>query len=274
MLGRKPCLAVVLVGENPASKVYVSSKTKKAEACGIDHRDYHLPADVGDSKLQELLHELSSDQMIDGILLQLPLPAGLDEFGALLAIDPEKDVDGLHPMSQGLLMRGAKDYPGPGGRKLPAHRSCTPKGCMVLIDRALAELGRKDLAGLKAVVLGRSVLVGKPIAQLLTERNCTVTLCHSKTRNLAAECRAADILVAAIGRPEMVGADCIGEGAIVIDVGINRKDDGKIVGDVAFGPASAKAAAITPVPGGVGPMTIAMLLENTVAAAQSKVRKA
>ena len=270
-LGRKPCLAVILVGDNPASQVYVKSKSKRAESCGIEPRDFRLPANTTNSDLQKLLHELSADSAIDGILLQLPLPRGLDEFGALLAIDPEKDVDGLHPMSQGLLMRGATTYPGREGRAVPAHRPCTPKGCMILIDEARSQLSKPaDLAGLKAVVIGRSVLVGKPIAQMLTERNCTVSLCHSRTKNLAAEAREADIVVAAIGRPEIIGPEYVGNGAIVIDVGINRLEDGRIVGDVAYAPVAEKAAAITPVPGGVGPMTIAVLLENTAIAASFK----
>ncbi len=260
-LGRSPKLAVVLVGEDPASQVYVASKSKMAKRCGIEPVDIKLPADVSDQALQSQLEELSNDETVDGILLQLPLPKGLDEYGALLKIAPDKDVDGLHPANQGLLMRGAK-----------AHRPCTPKGCIELIKEARRDLGHsEDLSGLNAVVVGRSVLVGKPVAFMLLEENCTATVCHSRSKNLEEICADADILVAAVGRPEMLGLSSVKEGAIVIDVGINRLDDGRLVGDVNYEEACEKAAAVTPVPGGVGPMTIAMLLSNTVDAAQDKV---
>ncbi|MCB0360587.1 MAG: bifunctional 5,10-methylenetetrahydrofolate dehydrogenase/5,10-methenyltetrahydrofolate cyclohydrolase, partial [Bdellovibrionales bacterium] len=204
------------------------------------------------------LRALSGNPAVDGILLQLPLPNGLDEFAALLAIDPGKDVDGLHPYNQGLLLRGETTF-------VP----CTPAGSMALIDEARKLLGLpKSLDGLHAVVLGRSILVGKPIAQLLLQRNCTVVQCHSRTRELATECRRADILIAAVGRPKLVRGDWIKHGAIVIDVGINRLDDGSLAGDVTFEEAAVVAGAITPVPKGVGPMTIAMLMKNTVQAAQ------
>lgn len=256
-IGRAPRLAVVLVGDNPASQVYVRSKSKNAKSCGIDAVDVHLPKSIANEELQHKLSELSNDPLIDGILLQLPLPAGLDEFAALLCINPAVDVDGLHPISQGMLMRSA-----------PAHRPCTPRGCLRLIDEAQKLLGRSgDLAGLHAVVLGRSILVGKPVALMLLERHCTVSICHSRTRDLKAECRRADILVVAIGKPELVTAEFIKSGAVVIDVGINRLDDGRLVGDVDFASASGIAGALTPVPGGVGPMTIAMLLSNTVESA-------
>lgn len=259
-LGRKPGLAVVLVGENPASQVYVRSKTKRAQSVGMEVIDVHLPANVGDEALQGTLKELSGREDVDGILLQLPLPEGLNEFEALLCIDPEKDADGLHPVNQGLLLRGAE-----------AHRPCTPKGCMQLIEKALKDLGRNtQLAGLHATVVGRSILVGKPMALLLLNESCTVSVCHSRTQDLEAECARADILVAAVGRAEMIGAKHVKEGAIVIDVGINRTAEGKLVGDVDYTAVRERAAAITPVPGGVGPMTIAMLLENTVNAAAAK----
>lgn len=255
---RAPCLAVVLVGEDPASQVYVKSKTKRAKRCGISTKDFRFPATVSDVELQQKLRTLSLDPEVDGILLQLPLPNGLDEFSAICSIDPGCDVDGLHPLNQGLLLRGA-----------PAPIPCTPLGVMRLIDQAVSELGGpEDLKGLNAVVVGRSVLVGKPMGLLLLERNCTVTYCHSRTRDLAAICAKADILVAAVGRAELLKAEHVKPGAVVIDVGINRLDDGRLVGDVDFEQAASSAGAITPVPGGAGPMTIAMLLENTVNAAE------
>jgi methylenetetrahydrofolate dehydrogenase (NADP+)/methenyltetrahydrofolate cyclohydrolase len=260
-LGRAPGLAVVLVGEDPASKVYVSSKGKKARKCGIEAIDCRFPANVSNTALQSQLRELSERDDVDGVLLQLPLPKELDEFGALTSIDPLCDADGLHPLNQGLLLRGAE-----------APIPCTPKGIMRLIDLA-SEHGAlpKNLSGLNAVVVGRSVLVGKPIGLLLLERHCTVTYCHSRTKDLPKVCSAADILVAAVGRPEMINGDYIKQGATVIDVGINRTAEGALVGDVKASDALEKAGAYTPVPGGVGPMTIAMLLENTVEAAQRKI---
>ena len=246
-----PTLAVVLVGDDPASAVYVRSKTKAAREANIDVRDHKLPATVSQGELMALVKSLNDDPVVDGILVQMPLPKGLDSDAVIQSIDPAKDVDGLHPLSLGYLAQGR-----------PTFVSCTPKGCM----RLLREV-KCDPQGLRAVVLGRSVLVGKPMAMLLQNANATVTMCHSKTRDLADEVRRADIVVAAIGRPEMVLGDWIRDGAIVLDVGINRTADGKLVGDVQFATASQRARAITPVPGGVGPMTIACLLENTVEAA-------
>ncbi|OVE79881.1 bifunctional methylenetetrahydrofolate dehydrogenase/methenyltetrahydrofolate cyclohydrolase [bacterium J17] len=260
-LGRAPCLAVVLVGEDPASKVYVKSKSKAASKCGIDTLDVPLPADIDDQALQAELRALSAKENLDGILLQLPLPRHLDEFQALLAIDPKMDVDGLHPYNQGLLARGEKSF-----------KPCTPKGCVKLIHRGRELLGQSNnLEGLDAVVVGRSILVGKPMAFLLLEENCTVSVAHSRTKDLGQRLKSADILVAAVGRANMITGEMVKPGAIVIDVGINRLDDGSLVGDVEYNSASEIAGAITPVPGGVGPMTIAMLLENTVDSARAKV---
>lgn len=262
-LRRKPTLAVVLVGDNPASQVYVKSKAKQAVSCGINALDLRLPASISQAALEEELKKLSAREDIDGILLQLPLPDGLNEFPALLCIDPDKDVDGLHPYNQGLLLNGVKGI-----------RPCTPLGCMALLDKALnMNGGSSDLSGKNAVVVGRSVLVGKPVALMLLERNCTVTICHSRTADLKQYTLEADIIIAAVGRPKMITADYVKSGAIVIDVGINRTDDGKLVGDVDFEGVKAKASAITPVPGGVGPMTIAMLLSNTVFSAKKKISK-
>ena len=249
--GVAPTLAVVLVGDDPASAVYVKSKTKAAREANVDVRDHKLPATTTQAELMALVEKLNKDPEVDGILVQLPLPRGLDSDAVIRALDPDKDVDGLHPTSLGYLAQGR-----------PVFQPCTPKGCM----RLLQEVGAQ-LAGARAVVIGRSVLVGKPIALLLANANATVTMCHSKTADLPGEVRRADIVVAAVGKPEMVRGDWIKEGAIVLDVGINRTADGKIVGDVAFAEAAERASAITPVPKGVGPMTIACLLENTVEAA-------
>ncbi|HTR54690.1 MAG TPA: bifunctional 5,10-methylenetetrahydrofolate dehydrogenase/5,10-methenyltetrahydrofolate cyclohydrolase [Kofleriaceae bacterium] len=249
--GVAPTLAVVLVGDDPASAVYVRSKTKAAREANVDVRDHKLPATTTQVELMALVHALNDDPIVDGILVQMPLPKGLDADAVIRAIDPAKDVDGLHPQSLGCLAQGK-----------PTFVPCTPKGCM----RLLAEVHAK-VEGARAAVLGRSVLVGKPVALLLQNANATVTTCHSKTRDLAAEVRRADIVVAAIGRPELVRGDWIADGAIVLDVGINRMPDGKLLGDVEFAAAAQRARAITPVPGGVGPMTIACLLENTVEAA-------
>ena len=258
-LGRPAGFAVVLVGEDPASQVYVRTKSKKASECGIKVLDVHLPHDTSDIVLQEKLRELSQQKEIDGILLQLPLPAHLDEFAALLCIEPAKDVDCLHPYNQGLLMRSAGSF-----------RPCTPAGCIRLIDDARKQMGLSDnLSGLKAVVMGRSILVGRPIGLMLLERHCTVTMCHSRTLEFQVHSREADILIAAVGREKLIQGDAIKPGAVVIDVGINRNDEGKLVGDVDFHGAAEVAGAITPVPGGVGPMTIAMLLSNTVLAAEN-----
>ena len=248
---RAPKLAVILVGDNPASAIYVRNKEKAAAEVGIESLVYRIEQTTQD-ELIALINRLNADDSVDGILVQMPLPAPLNERAILQAIDPAKDVDGFHPLNLGKLLIGE-----------PAPVACTPKGCMKLI-----RLAKQDLTGLRAVVIGRSVIVGKPMAQLLLNANCTVTMAHSKTRDLPALCRTADIVVAAIGKPKTVKADWIKDGAIVIDVGINRLEDGKLCGDVDFEACFDKCAAITPVPKGVGPMTIAMLLENTVEAAQ------
>jgi methylenetetrahydrofolate dehydrogenase (NADP+)/methenyltetrahydrofolate cyclohydrolase len=263
-IGRKPGLAVILVGENPASKTYVASKTKLATQSGLAVFDAYLPATTTADELSKVIEDYNNDERVDGILLQLPLPAPLDGATFVREIDSEKDADGLHPTSQGLLLQGAK---GP--------RSCTPLGVMALLDLALSgltitdtltmdDIPRASLAGKSAVVIGRSQLVGKPISFLLLERNATVTMAHSKTADLAAVCRSADIVVAAVGVPNLVKRDWVKPGAIVLDVGINRLPDGKLTGDVAFDELKDIASAITPVPGGVGPMTVAMLISNTV----------
>jgi methylenetetrahydrofolate dehydrogenase (NADP+) / methenyltetrahydrofolate cyclohydrolase len=253
--GLVPGLAVVLVGNHPASESYVRSKSNLAHVAGMHSFDHRLPASAGQGALMALIGTLNADPAVHGILVQLPLPDGYDSDAVIAAIDPRKDVDGLHAVNAGLLANG-----------LPALVPCTPLGCVIL-----AKTVHASLAGLDAVVIGRSKLVGKPLAQLLLAENATVTVAHSKTRDLAAVCRRADLLVAAIGRPAMVRGDWIRPGATVIDVGINRlpSDDGKnrIVGDVAFAEAQEVAGALTPVPGGVGPMTIACLLLNTVTAA-------
>lgn len=252
---RTPKLAVILVGDNPASAIYVRNKEKAAAEVGVESLVYRLDS-VTQEELTALIEQLNADETVDGILVQMPLPAPLNEQEILQTINPAKDVDGFHPLNLGKLLIGE-----------PAPVACTPKGCMQLI-----RLAKQDLTGLHAVVIGRSVIVGKPMAQLLLNANCTVTTAHSKTRDLPALCRSADIVVAAIGKPKTVKADWIKDGAIVIDVGINRLEDGKLCGDVDFEACFDKCAAITPVPKGVGPMTIAMLLENTVEAAQSKIR--
>lgn len=252
--GIAPTLAVVLVGDDPASAVYVRGKTKAAREVLVDVRDHALPATTSQAELAALVDALNRDPAVDGILVQLPLPAHLDADAIIQSIDPAKDVDGLHPVSLGRLAQGK-----------PAFSPCTPKGCM----RLLREVGA-DLAGARAVVLGRSLLVGKPISLLLANANATVTMCHSRTRDLADEVRRADVVVAAVGRPELVRGEWIREGAVVIDVGINRTEAGKLIGDVEFAGAAARARAITPVPGGVGPMTVACLLENTIEAARAR----
>jgi len=247
----QPGLAVILVGDDPASAVYVRSKDKAATGVGIAPRTIRLPAATSQADLETLIRQLNDDNSVDGILLQLPLPAGLDAQSAIRLIDPAKDVDGLTPTNAGLLAAGQ-----------PALVACTPLGSMKLLESAGV-----SLRGARALVLGRSVLVGKPVAALLTAADATVTVAHSRTRDLAAECRRAEVLIAAVGRPEMVRGDGVADGAVVIDVGINRLADGRLVGDVAFDEVVGHAAAITPVPGGVGPMTIACLLENTLTAA-------
>lgn len=258
----QPGLAVVLVGDDPASQAYVKSKGEMSLAVGMHSVTHRLPADTQQDELIRLVTDLNADPLIHGILVQLPLPRHLDEKAVIAAIDPNKDVDGLHVINAGRLASG-----------LPALTACTPVGCMVLLRDTLG-----DLTGLNAVVVGRSLLVGKPIAQLLLAADCTVTIAHSKTRDLAAVCRGADILVAAVGRPRMIRGDWIKPGATVIDVGINRvpfdnpekaaAGKTKIVGDVNYKEALEVAGAITPVPKGVGPMTVACLLQNTLVAAK------
>jgi methylenetetrahydrofolate dehydrogenase (NADP+)/methenyltetrahydrofolate cyclohydrolase len=253
-----PGLAVVLVGEDPASQVYVRNKSRAAVEAGIQSWQHTLPAETTQAEVLALVETLNKDAKVHGILVQLPLPRQIDAQTVIAAIDPDKDVDGFHPVNAGRLSLG-----------LPSFVPCTPQGCMILLREVLP-----DLAGKRAIILGRSNIVGKPVAQLLLQADCTVTIAHSRTRDLADECRRADIVVAAIGKPEFVKGDWIKEGAVVIDVGINRIEDvlnaGKtrLVGDVDFAGASKHAAAITPVPGGVGPMTIACLLRNTVLGAR------
>jgi len=252
--GTPPGLAVVLVGNDPASGVYVRNKGKTARKVGMASFEHVLPADATQDELMRLIAELNADDKVDGILVQLPLPAHLDSLAVVEAIDPEKDVDGLHPLNAGRLASG-----------LPGLVSCTPLGCLMLLRSV-----RGSLAGLDAIVVGRSILVGKPVAQLLLAENCTVTIAHSRTRDLPAKVAAADLVVAAVGRAEMIEGGWIKPGATVIDVGINRVErDGKttLVGDVEFDVASRTAGAITPVPGGVGPMTIMCLIHNTLVAA-------
>jgi methylenetetrahydrofolate dehydrogenase (NADP+)/methenyltetrahydrofolate cyclohydrolase len=250
-LGFKPGLSVVLVGEDPASQVYVRSKERAAAAMGLAAQTIRLPADTGEAELLAVVRRLNGDAAVDGILVQLPLPEHISTEAVLDAIDPAKDVDGLTPTNAGLLAAGRRGL-------VP----CTPLGVMKLLAAAGV-----TLAGARALVLGRSVLVGRPMAALLTGANATVTLAHSRTRDLAAECRRAEVMVAAVGRPEMVRGDWVAREAVVIDVGINRTAAGTLVGDVAYDEVVGHAGAITPVPGGVGPMTIACLLENTVTAA-------
>ncbi|HEX6103599.1 MAG TPA: bifunctional methylenetetrahydrofolate dehydrogenase/methenyltetrahydrofolate cyclohydrolase FolD [Alphaproteobacteria bacterium] len=251
--GSVPGLAVVLVGEDPASQVYVRNKALQTKEAGMNSFEHRLPASTPEADLLALVRGLNADPAVDGILVQLPLPKHIDSSKVLDAIDPDKDVDGFHIINVGRLATG-----------MPGLVPCTPLGCLMLLKDRLG-----DLSGKRALVLGRSNIVGKPMAQLLLNENCTVTIAHSRTRDLPAECRGAEILVAAVGRPEMVRGDWIQPGAVVIDVGINRVErEGKsrLVGDVAFAEAERVAGAITPVPGGVGPMTIACLLQNTLTA--------
>jgi len=250
-LNFRPGLAVVLVGDDPASAVYVRNKDRAAQGVGIAARTIRLPADTPQAELLRVVAELNADPDVDGILVQLPLPAAIDTQAVIRAIDPAKDVDGLTPTNAGLLAAGQ-----------PGLVPCTPLGVMKLLDYAGV-----TLRGTRALVLGRSVLVGKPVAALLSAADATVTVAHSRTRDLAVECRRAEVLVAAVGRPEMVRGDWVANHAVVIDVGINRLPDGRLVGDVATDEVMPIADAITPVPGGVGPMTIACLLENTLTAA-------
>jgi methylenetetrahydrofolate dehydrogenase (NADP+)/methenyltetrahydrofolate cyclohydrolase len=251
--GRTPGLATVLVGDDPASQIYVRNKHKACEEAGMRSLDHQLPATTGEDELLELVQRLNEDDEVDGILVQLPVPEQIDPDAVLARLDPAKDVDGLTPTNAGLLASGA-----------PGLVPCTPAGVMELLRHEGVEL-----EGAEAVVVGRSNLVGRPVASLLLGANATVTTCHSRTRDLAAVCARADVLVAAVGSPHLIGADAIKPGATVIDVGMNRTDDG-LAGDVDFEAAREVAGAITPVPGGVGPMTIAMLLVNTLAAARSR----
>lgn len=255
-LARTPGLAVVLVGENPASQIYVRGKARDCEECGIRCMDFRLPAQTTESELLTLIAELNGRADVDGILVQLPLPEGIRERRVLEAIAPEKDVDAFHPENVGRLVQGQARY-------LP----CTPAGVMELLRAAGV-----DPAGRRAVIVGRSNIVGKPMALLLLQADATVTVCHSRTPDLADECRRADILISAVGRRGLITADMIKPGAAVVDVAMNRDEDGKLCGDVDFAAACAVAAHITPVPGGVGPMTRAMLMLNTVEAAERQGR--
>jgi len=252
--GVVPTLAVVLVGEDPASQIYVRNKERACRQAGIRSVAVRLPADTPQAVLDEKILSLNQDGEVDGILVQLPLPKGLDEGRVLALIDPKKDVDGFHVESMGALVTGGEGF-------VP----CTPRGCLELIRRTGI-----DLSGKEAVVVGRSNIVGKPMALLLLSENATVTVCHSRTKDLCAHTRRADVLVAAVGRPNMITGDMVKPGAVVIDVGINRLSDGKVVGDVNFESALPVAGYLTPVPGGVGPMTIAMLLQNTLRSAQAR----
>ena len=258
-LNLKPGLAVVIVGQDPASQVYVRNKGKAAEEAGFASWTHTLPASTTQAQLLDVVNKLNRDPAVHGILVQLPLPDTIDAQTIIAAIDPAKDVDGFHPVNAGKLNLG-----------LPCFVPCTPLGSIILLKEVLG-----NLSGRKALVIGRSNIVGKPVAQLLLQENCTVTIAHSRTRNLPEECKAADIVIAAIGKPEFVKGDWIKPGAVVIDVGINRVDDPanpgktKLVGDVEYARAAHFASAITPVPGGVGPMTIACLLKNTLQAAKT-----
>ena len=251
--GQPVCLATILVGDDPASHVYVGSKHKASHEAGIDSRDHRFPADTPESEILDLIAELNADDAVDGILVQLPLPEHMDEPKALRAVDPAKDVDGFHVLNAGLLYLGE-----------PALTPATPSGVMVMLAKHGVELKGKE-----AVVIGRSEIVGKPMAMMLLAEHATVTICHSRTVDLASHTRRADVLVAAVGRAGLVTADMVKPGAVVIDVAMNRNADGKLVGDV--DPAVSEVAGLmTPVPGGVGPMTIAMLLRNTLTAAQHR----
>jgi methylenetetrahydrofolate dehydrogenase (NADP+)/methenyltetrahydrofolate cyclohydrolase len=255
--GASPGLATVLVGDDPASHVYIANKIKACEEASILSIHHALGADAGQEKLVDLVSELNADDAVDGILVQMPLPDGIDQDAVVAAIDPAKDVDGLTATSAGLLAQGR-----------PEMVPCTPLGVMELLSEAGVEVG-----GSNAVVVGRSILVGRPMAALLTNASATVTVCHSRTRDLGSVCAAADILIAAVGSPRMIKGEWVKPGAAVIDVGINRTNSG-LVGDVDFEAAAERAGVITPVPGGVGPMTIAMLLHNTLSAAEGRRRSA
>lgn len=248
--GIEPCLAVILVGDDPASRVYVNNKKKACEFCGIRSLEYVLPAETKEEELIELVEKLNNDKSVNGILCQLPLPKHLDEKKVLNLIKPEKDVDAFHPENVGHIMIGDFNF-------LP----CTPAGIMEML-----RYENIDLDGKNCVVIGRSNIVGKPMAMLMLKENATVTICHSRTKNLKEVVAGADVIVAAVGRPNFVTADMVKDGAVIIDVGINRMDDGKLCGDVDFEACKEKASYITPVPGGVGPMTIATLMQNTITA--------
>lgn len=254
--GIVPGLAVVLVGEDPASQIYVGRKARACAEVGFLSREFRLPADTSEAKLLDLINDLNHDRLIHGILVQLPLPKHIATDKIIAAIDPHKDVDGFHPVNVGGLVTGS-----------PLFVPCTPRGIMELIDRTGIVLAGKD-----AVVVGRSNIVGKPMALLLLAQNATVTMCHSKTKDLPKVTARADVLIAAVGRARMITADMVKEGAVVIDVGVNRLDNGKLVGDVAFDEVAARTSCITPVPGGVGPMTIAMLMKNTLEAARMSAK--
>ena len=250
-IGRPPGLAVLMVGDNPASAVYVRNKERACQRVGIASMGQHFTEHTTQAELEQVIDRLNQDARVDGILVQLPLPKHLDSISLLHRIDPDKDADGLHPVNLGKLVRSE-----------PGLRSCTPAGVMRLLEEY-----DLPIAGKKAVVIGRSILVGKPVALMLLEQNATVTMAHSRTEDLGAVCREADILVSAVGRPKMITAEMVKPGAVVVDVGINRVEisqESKLVGDIAFEEVSAVASYITPVPGGIGPMTVAMLLSNTV----------
>lgn len=256
--GVRPTLAVVLVGEDPASKVYVGGKRRACQAVGIEARDHLYPEGLAEPDLLSLVRALNDDRSVHGILVQLPLPAGVDEDRVIAAVDPVKDVDGFHPENLGRLLAGT-----------PGVLPCTPAGVIEILDHYGV-----DLKGAEAVVVGRSRIVGKPLAQLLLGRHATVTMCHTRTRNLTAHTQRAEILAVAVGRPSVVTGEMVRPDAVVVDVGVNRLANGKLAGDVDFATVSPRVGAITPVPGGVGPMTIAMLMRNTLDAARRQAREA
>ena len=251
--GKEPCLAVILVGEDPASKVYVGNEKKACEYIGIRSESYELPESTTESELLELIERLNSDDKVNGILVQLPLPSHINEKAVIRSIAPTKDVDGFHPENVGALLIGEKGYV-----------SCTPAGVIELLKRTGVSIEGKE-----CVVIGRSNIVGKPMGVLLLRENGTVTVCHSRTKDLKSVCKRADILVAAVGKPKMIDHEYIKEGAVVIDVGIHRMENGKLCGDVDFADVEGMVSAITPVPGGVGPMTIAMLMKNCIESAEA-----
>ena len=257
LYGRRPCMDVIIVGENPASMSYVRSKIKATEYCGFDGELIQLPTSISQEELLRVIDERNNNDAVDGILVQLPLPKHIDEQRVIEAIAPEKDVDGFHPSNVAKLWLNQ-----------PATVPCTPLGVMALLEQS-----NTVFEGRHAVVVGRSNIVGKPVAKLLLDKNCTVTIAHSRTADLAAVCREADILVVAVGRPQFITAEMVKPGATVIDVGINRLPDGQLVGDVDFESVAPVAGAITPVPGGVGPMTITMLMRNTIECYKKRINK-